>query len=118
MTITREQLERGEIDFSDIDAPGSPRMPPVHPGDVLQQWIDEDGLTDKEIATGTKVPVEAIRSVLMGEAPVTAVLAMRLSRYLGTSARFWSNLQSAYDLEIAEIAQGEAIAREVTPRAA
>ena len=118
MTITREQLERGEIDFSDIDAPGSPRMPPVHPGDVLQQWIDEDRLTAQEIAAGTNVPLEVIRAVLAADAPVTAGLAMRLSRYLGTSARFWLNLQSAHDLEVAELAEGDAVAREVTPRAA
>ena len=118
MTITREQLERGEIDFSDIDAPGSPRMPPVHPGDVLQQWIDEDGLTAEEIAEGAKVSPDLIRGLLAGRRPVTAALAMRLGRYLGTSARFWLNLQAAYDLEVAELAEGETIAREVTPRAA
>ena len=62
MTITREQLERGEIDFSDIDAPGSPRMPPVHPGDVLQQWIDEDGLTDKEIAAALVISPRTVET--------------------------------------------------------
>lgn len=118
MTITRGELESGSIDFSDVDAPGSPRMPPIHPGDSLQQWIDEDGLTAEEIAEGAKVSPDLIRGLLAGQRPVTAALAMRLGRYLGTSARFWLNLQAAYDLEVAELAEGETIAREVTPRAA
>lgn len=118
MTITREELESGSIDFSDVDAPGSPRMPPIRPGDSLQQWIDEDGLTAEEIAAGAKVSPDLIRGILSGQRPVTAALAMRLGRYLGTSARFWLNLQADYDLEVAELAEGETITREVTPRAA
>ena len=118
MTITREQLDAGLIDFSDIDMPGSPRMDPLHPGQVLADWIDEEHMTAVDLAAAVHLPAASVAAVLSGGAPVTAPLAVRLARYFGISARFWLNLQTGYDLEIAERAEGETIAREITPRAA
>lgn len=118
MTITREELEAGLIDFSDIDMPGSPRMDPLHPGTILGDWIDEERMTADDLAVAVHLPTDCVAAVLSGDVPITAPLAMRLARYFGTSAKFWLNLQSAYDLEVAERAEGETIAREVSPRAA
>ena len=118
MTITREQLESGEIDFSDIDLPGSPRMPPLHPGEILADWLADAGIDPGELAAGIHMAPQEVAAVLGGAEPLSGVMALRLARYFGTSPQFWMNLQSAYELEVAEIAEGEAIAREVTPRAA
>jgi addiction module HigA family antidote len=54
--------------------------------------------------------------IVHGRRAVTAETALRLARYLGTSAQVWVNLQSAYDLKIAEAESGQAIARDVRPR--
>ncbi|MGE3293019.1 MAG: HigA family addiction module antitoxin [Geminicoccaceae bacterium] len=118
MTITREQLDSGTIDFSDIDLPGSPRMPPIHPGEILADWLGDAQLTPSDLATGIRLPPERVTAVLQGAISLSAAFALRLARYFGTSPQFWLNLQSAYDLEVAELAEGEAIAREVSPRAA
>lgn len=118
MTVTRAELDAGLIDFSDIDVPGSPRMDPLHPGQVLADWIDEERMTAVGLAAAVRLPVERIVDVLSGDAPITASLAMRFARYFRTSARFWLNLQMGYELELAERNEGETIAREVTPRAA
>jgi addiction module HigA family antidote len=115
MTITREQLESGALDFSDIDLPGSPRMPPIHPGEILAEWLADAELTPRDLAAGIRLPPERLTGVLEGAASLPASLALRLARYFGTSPQFWLHLQAAYDLELAE---GEIIAREVTPRAA
>ena len=42
MVITMEELRAGTIDFSDIDVPGSPRMSPLHPGEILSDWMSEE----------------------------------------------------------------------------
>ncbi|MFZ1427035.1 MAG: HigA family addiction module antitoxin [Geminicoccaceae bacterium] len=118
MTITRAQLDAGLIDFSDIDMPGSPRMDPLHPGQVLADWIDEERMTAADLAAAVHLPMEGVAAVLSGDAPITAPLALRLARYFGTSARFWLNLQMGYELELAERNESEVIAREITPRAA
>lgn len=118
MTITREQLDSGMIDFSDIDLPGSPRMPPIHPGEILADWLGDAQITPSDLATAIRLPLGPVAAVLEGAAPLSAALALRLSRYFGTSPQFWLNLQAAYDLEVAELAEGETIAREVTPRVA
>src|SRR4051794_12721111 len=98
MTITREQLESGAIDFSDIDLPGSPRMPPLHPGEILAEWLADAVLAPVDLAAGIHLAPEEVAAVLDGTAPLSAGMALRLARYFGTSPRFWMNLQGAYEL--------------------
>jgi len=56
--------------------------------------------------------------VVLGRRGITADTALRLARYFGVGAQFWMNLQSHYELEIAEEACGERLDREIRPRAA
>jgi addiction module HigA family antidote len=118
MTITIEELRAGTIDFSDVDAPGSPRMPPVHPGEILSDWMAEEGLSAGGLANALNVQRSRIAAIMTGKRSVSAETALRLARCLGTSPDLWINLQADYDRECAERAVGERIAREVTPRAA
>jgi addiction module HigA family antidote len=118
MTVTREDLDAGRVDFSDIAEPGAVLLPPVHPGDVLRDWLAELGMTANALAKAIRVPHNRITAILAGQRAVTADTALRLARYLGTSPDLWLGLQLDYDREVAERKLGERIAREVTPRAA
>jgi plasmid maintenance system antidote protein VapI len=80
-------------------------MRPVHPGEILR----EDFL---------KPPAPRINDVVRERRGISADTAMRLARYFGGDARSWLNLQTAYDLRIAEISNAKRIAREVSPAAA
>ena len=92
------------------------RMPPVHPGEMLNEDLGEMGLTPETFADKLGIPIEQMNAVLAGERDVDAKLALRLSRYFGTSARIWMNLQVSYSLKVAERDLGERIKREVEPR--
>ena len=70
------------------------------------------------LAKALNVPHNRISAIRAGKRSISAETALRLARYLGTSADLWINLQADYDRERAEQALGERIAREVTPRAA
>jgi antitoxin HigA-1 len=118
MVITMEELRAGLVDFSDIDDPSGRRLDPVHPGEILADWMAEEGLSANALAKALKVPHNRITAIMAGKRAVSAETALRLARYFGTSADLWINLQAGYDQEVAERALGERIAREVTPRAA
>lgn len=118
MVVTMEELRSGLIDFSDIDDPHAEPLGPVHPGEILGEWMDELGLSANALAKALSVPHNRILAIRAGQRAISAETALRLARYLGTSADLWINLQADYDRECAERALGERIAREVTPRAA
>jgi addiction module HigA family antidote len=65
-----------------------------------------------------RVPATRINDIVNEKRGITADTALRLSRYFGTTAKFWLNLQASYELEIAEHRLGEAVMREVLPRSA
>src|SRR5579885_3568113 len=92
------------------------RLPPIHPGEVLQDLLAEAGLTANSLATALRVPANRISGILKGERGITADTALRLARYFGTSAQMWVNLQAKYDLAAAEDALASRIEREVLPR--
>jgi addiction module HigA family antidote len=62
-----------------------------------------------------RVPMNRISALVNEKRSITADTAMRLARYFGTSPQYWLNLQSAYDLEVAEDKIGQKIEREVLP---
>jgi addiction module HigA family antidote len=62
-----------------------------------------------------RVPMNRISALVNEKRSITADTAMRLARYFGTSPQYWLNLQSAYDLEVAEAKIGQKIEREVLP---
>lgn len=93
-------------------------LPPIHPGEVLKELLQESGLTVNAVAMALRVPANRIGGIIKGQRGITADTALRLARYFGTSAQMWMNLQSKYDLAIAEDAASARIEREVLPRSA
>ncbi|HKZ01339.1 MAG TPA: HigA family addiction module antitoxin [Pyrinomonadaceae bacterium] len=91
------------------------RIAPVHPGIYLRELLEELGLSQYRLAQEIRVPAMRISHVVRGKRPVTAELALRLGQYFRQSPRYWLNLQSRYDMDIAEDTLGERVAREVRP---
>ena len=91
------------------------RIPPAHPGMYLKELLEELTLSQYRLARELGVPVMRINHVVHGRRPVTAELALRLGRYFGQNPRYWINLQSRYDMDVAEDALSEQVAREVHP---
>ncbi len=82
-------------------------MGPIHPGEILvEDFLTPMGVTQNRLANAIGVPPRRINEIVHGKRSVTADTALRLSRYFGTSDRFWLNLQDRFELEIksAEIA--------------
>jgi antitoxin HigA-1 len=85
-------------------------MPPVHPGEILQEeFLAPLGVSQYQLAKGVHVPARRINEIVHGQRRITADTALRLSRYFGTSERFWLNLQARYDLEIEKDRLGAAL---------
>ena len=94
-------------------------MAPVHPGEILQcEFLEPMGLSQYALAKAIGVPPQRIGEIVHGRRAVTAETALRLGRYFGMDARFWLNLQTRYDLDVAEDALADRLQREVRPRAA
>jgi antitoxin HigA-1 len=94
-------------------------MRPVHPGEILREdYLLPLGLTATALAKALNVPTYRISEIVRGRRAVTADTAMRLARYFGGDARSWLNLQTAYDLRVAEIQNDKRIKREIAPAAA
>ncbi|MXX19606.1 MAG: HigA family addiction module antidote protein [Dehalococcoidia bacterium] len=91
-------------------------MPPVHPGEILADELQELGLTANALAGHLAVPTNRITAILKGQRGVTADTALRLARYFGTTAEFWLNLQKTFELRVAEIESEDAIDVQVRPR--
>ena len=88
-------------------------MTPVHPGRVLKRELAARGLSANKLALALRVPSGRVTSILNGQRAVSPDTALRLARYFGNSARFWMNLQTRYDLTVAERELGERIEAEV-----
>ncbi len=67
---------------------------PIHPGEILGDELEETGLSAKRLADAIEVPPNRLYQLLAGKRSMTADTALRLSRFFGTSADFWMNLQS------------------------
>ncbi len=77
-------------------------MPPIHPGEFVEDILEDLDMSQAALARAIGVSPMRISHVVRGVRPVTADLALRFGRAFGQSAQFWINLQSAYDLKIAE----------------
>ncbi len=84
---------------------------PIHPGEHLSEFIAEFGITQYRLAKDIDVSPRRINEIVKSQRAITADTALRLGRYFGTSAQFWMNLQTAYDLEIAEKALGTTLGK-------
>jgi addiction module HigA family antidote len=92
-------------------------MRPVHPGRILKREIEARRLSANALAIALRTPSGRVTDILNGKRGLSPETAMRLARYFGNSARFWLNLQTAYELAVAEAEYGDRIASEVTPAA-
>ncbi len=92
-------------------------LEPIRPGEHLAEFLEEMNISAYRLAKETGMPQTRIGDIINKGRTITADTAMRLGRFFNTSAQFWLNLQSAYDLRIAEIKYGDDYAR-ILPLAA
>ena len=71
-------------------------MPPVHPGEILRDEMDERGLSSDALAQGLGIPANLVTAILNGQRGLTQDTAPRLSRYFGTTQELWLNLQKTW----------------------
>ena len=101
-----------------ISAPPN-RMRPVHPGEILREdYLKPLGLSANALAQALKVPASRINDIVLERRGVTVDTAMRLVRYFGGDVQSWMNLQTAYEIKVAEQALAKKIKDEVQPIAA
>jgi len=94
-------------------------MSPIHPGETLREdFLEPLGLTANRLAIELQVPVTRVNDIVRGKRAITADTALRLARFFGTTPQLWMNLQSNYDLEVAEDARGLEIADRIRPHKA
>ena len=92
----------------------SDKLPPVHPGEILfEEFMTPLAITQYRLSKDIGVHPRRINQIVHGNRSVTADTALRLSRYFGTSERFWMNLQCRYDLEVEKDRLGDRLEREV-----
>lgn len=94
-------------------------MRPVHPGEILREdFLIPRGMSANALSKALNVPAPRINDIVRERRGISADTAMRLARYFGGDARSWMNLQSAYDLRVAEIENAKRIEKEIVPAAA
>ena len=81
----------------------------IHPGEHLAEELRELGMSAAELARKLDVPTNRITGILNGQRAVTGDTALRLAHFFGTSPEFWLNLQSLYELRIAQRKAGRSI---------
>src|SRR5436309_11481390 len=75
---------------------------PLHPGEILrEQFMADFGISINRLARDLRVPPTRIGEIVNQKRAITPDTALRLARYFGTTAEFWINLQTAYDLDVA-----------------
>ena len=90
------------------------KLPPIHPGEILlEEFLRPMGISQYRLAKSISVPPRRINEVVHGNRAVTADTALRLSRFFGTSERFWMNLQTRYELEREKDRLGDRLEDEV-----
>ena len=78
-------------------------LPAIHPGEFLRETLEDMGLTQVALADALGVSPMRVSHLLRGDRPVTAELALRLGRALGQTPQYWLNLQTTYDLKVAQL---------------
>ena len=76
------------------------KLPNIHPGEILkEEFLDAIGISAYRLAKEINVPETRISEIVHGKRSITADTAIRFSKFFGTTAEFWLNLQNLYDLE-------------------
>jgi addiction module HigA family antidote len=89
---------------------------PIHPGEHLAEELNELGISAADLARQVDVPVNRITGIINGQRGVTADTALRLGHWFGTSAEFWLNLQTLYELRLARQEVGDRVQKLPTLR--
>ena len=92
------------------------KLKPVHPGEILhEEFMKPLGLSMNKLALDLRVPVTRIADIVGERRGITADTALRLARYFRNAPVFWMNLQTRYDLEVAEDKLSAKVERDVQP---
>ncbi|SRR5258707_5831748 len=102
-----------EVNEISIAPPGGFLLVPVHPGRTLAAELAARGLSAHALALKLRVPANRVSEIVAGKRGISPETALRLGRYFATGAAFWINLQSQYDLALAERELGQRIVAEV-----
>lgn len=95
------------------------KLAPIHPGEVLaEDFLDPIGISQYRLAKDISVPARRINEIVHGKRGISADTAIRLARYLGTTERFWLNLQAQYELDMEHDRLDDRLDEEITPRSA
>ena len=87
---------------------------PIHPGRILiEEFLNPMGISQYRLAKSISVPPRRINEIVHGKRSISADTALRLGRFFGTAPQFWLNLQSRFDLEVAEDLLAERLEKEV-----
>lgn len=84
-------------------------LPAIHPGEHLKEEIEALDMSAAELARKLDVPTNRVTQILNGTRSVTGDTALRLAHFFGTNAQFWLNLQSLYELRVAQQKTGKSI---------
>lgn len=91
------------------------KLSPIHPGEILlEEFLAPLNISQYRLALSIRVPPRRVNEIVHGLRRISADTALRLERYFGTSAAFWMNLQSTYDLEVEKDEVGAAIEHTIT----
>lgn len=94
------------------------KLPPVHPGEILKETLDDLGISMNRLAQALHVPANRISAIVAGHRAITGETALRLARYFNTTPDYWINMQAQYDLETARDEWDAKIRSQVRPRQA
>ncbi len=115
MTISIEELDT--LDFSDVADTHRGKFRPIHPGEILREdFLVPLNMSVSALALALRVPATRLHEIVKERRAITPDTALRLARYFGGDAQSWLNLQTSYDLRLAQQNTLPAIEREVLPR--
>lgn len=90
------------------------KLDPIHPGEILlEEFLNPMGISQYRLAKDISVPPRRINEIVHGKRRISADTALRLSRFFGTTEKFWVNLQARYDLEVEKDRLGSRLDTEV-----
>jgi antitoxin HigA-1 len=92
------------------------KLKPVHPGEILrEEFMAPLGLSMNRMALDLRVPVTRVAEIVKEKRGITADTALRFARYFSNAPAFWMNLQTRYDLEVAQDELADQVERDVRP---
>jgi addiction module HigA family antidote len=92
------------------------KLPPVHPGEILKETLEDLGISMNRLSQEIHVPANRVSSIIAGRRAITGETALRLARYFRTTPEYWLNMQARFDLETARDKWADRVQTEVLPR--